>query len=729
MHLFDSLSDEHPLPPGMPQYIASGSHIFSENRYRFLILQRFKWDLHSIIKKRRVNPKHALILANQIIDVLEHLHDKGYAHSDIKAENLMIGSCTYDESAEAKRVQAATNTGISLCSTPLQGKSKVPIEWSGSNPVRSCRMKNNDLDVEMFADFGKPYSMRTHKQVSYKYNDDDIEIDPDDTDDEDFCVRSPGLKDATPKKRGRPQKGTLKKQHSSASSINTSSAAKFVTEDRIFLIDFGLASKFIDSTGVHHPFCMDQRRAHDGTLEFTSRDAHMGAHSRRSDLECLGYNLMYWTLGSLPWKDEKLLNQPEHVHRMKEIFMTDAREMLKLIYGQQVPNFLGDYLHYVNDLAYDERPNYDYLRSLFQSEFTQMGLKKSEMVLNLSDLKRGCIDVKKSPKSQDNRSDKIHNVKSIAKLGLLLPIKERMNNSRNSSFGSRISPKNLRSKADKIPKKQRSRFSWAEILSQDPDQIARQRAEKEFERDQMSETPNKYKGRPTYAILEIENKLKSKDNNNESRCFYEENDYIKGYTKTMMEIVRKRKASLLLEQAHKKEEAAEQKIARRGRRKSANPTKLVKTNDTRTKHHIEEIHNNFYIRPKRKNEAFSQQLTPPPSTTDESSCSSNASSGSDAISKPTIKRATAINAMNNFPRKRAYAKKSGSTGSSRSLSHSSIASTGTAYTASGISSSVFFDDEDSRDTEDFNPVRKQYKKQGPVTQKRRGRPPGSGMFI
>ncbi|CAM6031325.1 unnamed protein product, partial [Sphagnum compactum] len=83
---------EHPLPPGMPQYVASGSHYFSESRYRFLILQRFKCDLHHIIKNRRVATKHVLIIANQILDVLEHLHDNGYAHSDIKAENLMIGS-------------------------------------------------------------------------------------------------------------------------------------------------------------------------------------------------------------------------------------------------------------------------------------------------------------------------------------------------------------------------------------------------------------------------------------------------------------------------------------------------------------------------------------------------------------------------------------------------------------------------------------------------------------
>lgn len=721
----------------MPKYIASGSHHFASRRYRFLILQRFKCDLHSIIKNRRVNLKHVLILAKQILDILEHLHDNGYAHSDIKAENLMIGSCTYDKEAELRRLQRATDNALENSNTAVnavdaqegRGKRSAIVEFPGVNPPRACRSKKDSSTAmdDYMQSPGKPYSMRNHRQVSYKYNDDDIDVNSD-TDDEDFCVRSPNTSmEGSKKKRGRGAKrGTTKK---TLHFVDEPHPTKFITEDHIYLIDFGLASKFLDSNGVHHPFCMDQRRAHAGTLEYTSRDAHMGAHSRRSDLECLGFNLMYWTLGTLPWKDEKLQNQLEHVHRMKEIFMTDAREMLKLIYGQQVPKFLGDYLHYVNGLAYDERPNYDYLRQMFQKEFTALGHKKSEMVLNISDLKRGCVDMKKNPKQSDNRSDKIHNVKSIAKLGLLLPIKE-LDNSRRSSMGMSISPKNLRSKADKKSKKKSNRFSWAEVLSQDPDQIARQRAEKEFEREEMSETPNKYKGRPTYAILEIENKLKVKDNNNETKNFYEEDDYIKGYTKNMMDIARKISAN---EQSQAQQASVlDQKLARCRRRKSTNPTKIVKSsNNARAKQSLEEIHDNFYIRPKRKNEAFTtQQLTPPPSTTDESSCSSNASSDSDG--RPG-KRLTAIHAANNFPTKGRYNTKNGSAGTSRSSSHTSIQSISTNQTectTSGISSSVFFDD-DADDEEEFHPIVKRqfHVQQVPVQPKKRGRPKGSGMLI
>ena len=147
---------------------------------------------------------------------------------------------------------------------------------------------------------------------------------------------------------------------SKASEIN----GRKVTEDHIFLIDFGLASKFTDLPGEHRPFFTDKRKAHDGTIEFASRDAHVGAHSRRSDLECLGYNLIYWCEGTLPWKDEKF--KPEQVYHMKKYFMTDVDYKLRQTYGQNVPKFLVEYMLYINSLTFDERPNYQFCKNIFK---------------------------------------------------------------------------------------------------------------------------------------------------------------------------------------------------------------------------------------------------------------------------------------------------------------------------------------------------------------------------
>jgi serine/threonine protein kinase len=62
-------------------------------------------------------------------------------------------------------------------------------------------------------------------------------------------------------------------------------------ENDVFLVDFGLATKYLKPVG-HLEFKPDPKKAHDGTIEYTSRDAHIGTHSRRSDLEILAYNLV-----------------------------------------------------------------------------------------------------------------------------------------------------------------------------------------------------------------------------------------------------------------------------------------------------------------------------------------------------------------------------------------------------------------------------------------------------
>lgn len=376
---------------GIPKYIASGSHFFNESRYRFLIMPRYKVDLHSFIKIGRLSHKHFLIVAHQIIDVLMHLHEKHYVHSDIKSENIMIG--LYDHMTGTSSSGFTHHTPIPLTNGFRKTPKSASVQFSGANPLRSCRMKDGSpTDTShhsMYADMVQSHYLRPGRAVvnyvvdensrsSHTHESDDESHD-DDSDD-DFRVSSR----ATKRKRRSNGKGKARKASKSPSKTsnqqqhfeqNNFHMTNGVSsgDDHVYLIDYGLATKFVDTNGEHRPFCMDQRRAHDGTLEFTSRDAHFGTHSRRSDLECLGYNLIYWSEGFLPWKDEKLKEQPELVHRLKEVFMTDVKEMLKLLYGKDVPKFLGDYMEYVGHLEFDEEPDYDFLKGLFEKEFIKLG--------------------------------------------------------------------------------------------------------------------------------------------------------------------------------------------------------------------------------------------------------------------------------------------------------------------------------------------------------------------
>ena len=58
-------------------------------------------------------------------------------------------------------------------------------------------------------------------------------------------------------------------------------------ERDVFLVDFGLVSKY-QRGGVHLEYKPDPRKMHDGTIEYLSRDAHIGVKGRRSDLEVRG---------------------------------------------------------------------------------------------------------------------------------------------------------------------------------------------------------------------------------------------------------------------------------------------------------------------------------------------------------------------------------------------------------------------------------------------------------
>lgn len=61
------------------------------------------------------------------------------------------------------------------------------------------------------------------------------------------------------------------------------------------------------------------------------RDAHIGAFSRRGDMEVLGYNMIEWLCGKLPWGSE---GPPDKVHKQKQAFMTDPA--LKKIYPSEI---------------------------------------------------------------------------------------------------------------------------------------------------------------------------------------------------------------------------------------------------------------------------------------------------------------------------------------------------------------------------------------------------------
>ena len=64
--------------------------------------------------------------------------------------------------------------------------------------------------------------------------------------------------------------------HADIKASNLLMGHKTGTENQVFLVDFGLACRYTNDNGKHKEYKYDRRKAHYGTIEFTSRDAHNG---------------------------------------------------------------------------------------------------------------------------------------------------------------------------------------------------------------------------------------------------------------------------------------------------------------------------------------------------------------------------------------------------------------------------------------------------------------------
>jgi casein kinase 1 len=135
----------------------------------------------------------------------------------------------------------------------------------------------------------------------------------------------------------------------------------------LYIIDFGLSKKYKDSkTGLHIPY--RDGKALTGTARYASINTHLGIEqSRRDDLESIGYCLIYFLRGELPWQGLKAKTAKEKYQLIMDKKMSIPIETL----CDKFPKEFVSYIQYCRDLRFDDRPNYNHLKKLFKDVMTR----------------------------------------------------------------------------------------------------------------------------------------------------------------------------------------------------------------------------------------------------------------------------------------------------------------------------------------------------------------------
>ncbi len=131
----------------------------------------------------------------------------------------------------------------------------------------------------------------------------------------------------------------------------------------IYLIDFGLTKRFRNpKTGQHIPWKEGKNLT--GTARYASLNTHLGyEQSRRDDLEGLGYVLIYFLRGKLPWQGLPAKTKKEKYDKIKEKKQNTTIEEL----CKGFPEEFTKYLNYCRSLNFEDKPCISDLRRLFKN--------------------------------------------------------------------------------------------------------------------------------------------------------------------------------------------------------------------------------------------------------------------------------------------------------------------------------------------------------------------------
>jgi len=180
----------------------------------------------------------------------------------------------------------------------------------------------------------------------------------------------------------------------------------------LYIIDMGLSKRYLDQNKNHIPY--KDGKSLTGTVRYASIFTHQGIEqSRRDDLEQIGYVLIYFLKGSLPWMGMKGKNKKEKYDKIMEKKIGTSLDKL----CENLPNEFIDILNYPRKLKFEDEPDYFYVNDLINKMMKRfeykMDYKYDWFVLDYNNEENNFKeDIKDDFKDNENKDSSENNIQS-----------------------------------------------------------------------------------------------------------------------------------------------------------------------------------------------------------------------------------------------------------------------------------------------------------------------------
>eukprot|EP01101_Sappina_pedata_P009874 TRINITY_DN601_c0_g1_i3.p1 TRINITY_DN601_c0_g1~~TRINITY_DN601_c0_g1_i3.p1 ORF type:complete len:448 (-),score=76.55 TRINITY_DN601_c0_g1_i3:475-1818(-) len=160
-------------------------------------------------------------------------------------------------------------------------------------------------------------------------------------------------------------------------------------KSQCIVIDFGLVYKYLGPNG--EPKARRDKIGFRGTPRYASVHAHVGHDlSPRDDFWSLFYMMLEFMHGDLPWR---FIRDRDQIGDMKLTYLR-SRSLI-----ENLPEEMGLFMAHLQVLRFDQRPDYDFIMSLFTSLYESCGGDEATPFDWDAPLERPPRDTRKGPKN------------------------------------------------------------------------------------------------------------------------------------------------------------------------------------------------------------------------------------------------------------------------------------------------------------------------------------------